>query len=458
MMMTIYRLLKILREEPEDWIAYQFGQILDEVMPVVHKWYRPASVFRWVKIFLQVLRNNWRRDKDLQPIKIVVDYVVYAETRNQASALDTTLRCLKSSECSVASLTEPYSWLIESEYDYRPIWLTTIDVLNILILAVLRSWSLFRRLKKCHPLAIRQFLIEFLKVYMYLVLFERALRTANPKFVLLANDHCSDTRSLISVARSLGISTVYLQHASVSDMFPALRVTYAFLDGINALELYRKCESKANKTIREYNYPIIFLSGQKKRLKTKELYSTEYIGLAINTLDPPDAIDKVVQTILKNKRKVILRWHPSQPQQEIDAFIEKYENIPKIKLNNPKESSLEDFFSQINLVIAGNSSVLLEAILSNVNPIYYNFDSNTYNDYYQYVRKGLAIQAHNLNEIGEICLREPSITDLQRQAVKEYSYTYGTEWQGREGELVAQHLIALAKGENPQNLYGYVPF
>ena len=58
----------------------------------------------------------------------------------------------------------------------------------------------------------------------------------------MSNDHSPANRALLLVAKSKGIKTVYMQHASVSNLFPVLDFDYSFLDGVNAYNIYKEIE------------------------------------------------------------------------------------------------------------------------------------------------------------------------------------------------------------------------
>ena len=106
------------------------------------------------------------------------------------------------------------------------------------------SPSLYREVKKANTVAAYSHYSEYLWIYAYLVYFHRVSSELTPSFVLTANDLNPSNRALLAIAHQLEIRTVYLQHASVTKIFPALRVTYAFLDGIWAMETYKQCERR----------------------------------------------------------------------------------------------------------------------------------------------------------------------------------------------------------------------
>jgi len=86
--------------------------------------------------------------------------------------------------------------------------------------------------------------------------------------------------------------------------------------------------------------------------------------------------------------------------------------------------------------------------------IYYVIEDDGAFDYYGFVEQGLAAYAPDDAALGAL------LTDLERlsvntEAVRAFSATFRTEWQGQEGELVSAHIKALLNGVEPSELWGY---
>ena len=101
----------------------------------------------------------------------------------------------------------------------------------------------------------------------------------------------------------------------------------------------------------------------------------------------------------------------------------------------------------IGWLIAGNSSIHLEAAIAGVMPIYYELSPPDHSDYYGYVKHGLTQKAASVPEVLKIIEETQDNHTPNAGAVRYYSDTYLTEWDGKEGELVAECLKALALGE-----------
>ena len=329
---------------------------------------------------------------------------------------------------------------------YIPFALNIVDVLRSVILLATRGFGLYKTLKAKHPVSIDWHFATFCSVYNYLVYFHRVLGQGKPEFVITSNDHNVPNRCMLAVAHHLGIKTVYLQHASVSPIFPALRVNYAFLDGQCALDIYRQCEPNQPNTDRNAPLPKVILSGQKKHIKRSEKSQSTLIGVAFNVLDDAEAGIAFINALQDEGLGVRLRWHPGQAVNDISQYHAAFATSERVSLSDPKKESISDFMGKIGWLIAGNSSIHLEAAIAGVMPIYYELSPPNHSDYYGYVKHGLTQKAASVPEVLKIIEETQDNHTPNAGAVRYYSDTYLTEWDGKEGELVAECLKALALG------------
>lgn len=431
----------ILEQEPETWLAYLYGQQLENIPHLTRtKPKSRGSLFRLWGYCLSLVQHFAFR----QPVvlKQKADYVVYAGSNNQMSSLEGTANFLKGKEKRVVEIG--HGKLLhtgEQKARYIPFSFSALDLVKSLVLLVRNGPSLYKELWQKYPATIQSYFGTFCSVYAFLVYFHRILKQTEPDFVITANDHNPTNRSLLAVAHYLGVKTVYLQHASVSRLFPALRVDYAFLDGQCALDTYRACEKNQPETNRNVPMPKVLLTGQKKHLVRTDDRQTNAIGIALNALDDATTAIQFVMQLAEAGQQLRVRWHPRQPEQYAQQFITAFEDVPQVHLSNPKTEPVSDFMANIRWLVSGNSSIHLEAALAGVTPIYYELTSSDDPDYYGYVRHGLAKPANSAAEIVTMvdsgCGKEgPDV-----EAVRYYSATYLTEWDGREGELVGEFLV-----------------
>jgi hypothetical protein len=444
-MMQWYRDIKnILKGEPETWLAYLYGQQLhNRPMFTKEKPRHRGFVIQIAKYGALVLRDLRLRQRP--ELKKSAKFFVVANTANQMRSLDQTIDSLQRQGEEVISIGDR-RLLTGKDRDkgYIPCQLTFADAVRSLMLFSARSLGLYRALRSKHPVSVDWYFANFCRAYIYLPYFYRVLMQVKPEFVITANDHNVHNRCMLAVAHYLGIKTVYLQHASVSPIFPALRVGYAFLDGQCALDIYRECEPNQPDTARDVPLPKVILSGQKKHLKRPINRNKSIVGVALNALDNPKAGIEFINALADHGLNVCLRWHPAQADKDASQYRESFAGATRITLSDPRQEPVADFMERIGWLISGNCSIHLEAALAGVIPIYYELTPAEQPDYYGYVRHSLAQPAETIAEVVELIKRARDNHTPNAEAVRYYSSTYLTKWENREGELVAECLLELS--------------
>jgi len=158
--------------------------------------------------------------------------------------------------------------------------------------------------------------------------------------------------------------------------------------------------------------------------------------------------DQVLKLIEKQKEvfsndSIIFRPHPS------DHINNKYKNqsiIDSINYSDPLKEETFQFLRNVDAIISGNSSVLLDAAIMNVFPILWR-DSHTINKYnekedpndkYGFVKNGLAIGCNSIDQINE-CLKEMiNEKPYVRSKAKYYVENIDTEWDGKSSNYAAR--------------------
>lgn len=454
-MSKLAKLSQILDQEPEEWLGYLYGQQLEALDYLKDRPQKYRGVLHVLIAFFAYLGRAWIRRGGL-PTQERTSLYCYAGSVNQlASLVPTTNALVVAGETVDARLTSesPLS-AADSKADYQPIPATLSDLIWALMLLARRGPSLYRRLRVQDPILVSHFLIVFWKSYFFVAHFYRYLGKHRPEWVIVSNDHNVDCRSLMLVAHALGIKTVYMQHASVSEVFPALTMDYAFLDGRSALETYLGCESNRPPASRSRGKPVVVLSGQKKPLGITRAENPQWTGFAANMLDDADRIMSLVDALVAAGCPVSLRWHPRQKAEDVARFRQVYAENDRVRLSDPREEPIARYLGALKCLVSGNSSVHLEAAIAGVCCIYHEVQPPFIEDYYGYVRHGLSLRLDSLEALVEF-ISQPQIPTPDPESVQYYSATYGTEWHGREGELVADALIKIAKGEDPKQLFGY---
>jgi hypothetical protein len=227
----------------------------------------------------------------------------------------------------------------------------------------------------------------FFIAYVSRITSRNLINHGKPELIIFANDINIQNRALNIEARKQNIHTVYIQHATISSLFPPLNFDLALLEGQYSADVYKK-NSNTN----------VILIGQPKFEKYKSqrriIEKVKVIGIAFNTIDNLKTIQHLIKQLNKLHYKVVLRPHPRERRIEFLDWL----GVSYFSSNN--ENSF-DFLHKIDFLIAADSSIHLESILLNIPSTYYNMNQNIFDDYYGYVSNGLIKASQNINEINQ---------------------------------------------------------
>ena len=270
----------------------------------------------------------------------------------------------------------------------------------------------------------------------YYEVYVRALRHYRPRAIVFANDHNDDARALLLAARTCGVPTAYVQHASVSTYFPPLGFDLNLLEGQDALDKYQQCGPIRGR---------VELVGMPKADAFLSQRNTEpqvrRVGIATNLLDDSKAIQTTLNYLLQEFPTLVFtfRAHPSDTRDF--GFLRQH---PQLQVSDARRENVFEFLQKQDALIAADTSTHLEATLLNLASIYYRFGTNVVtNDYYGYVAHGLIERADTLPELALLLRRyelHKSSTLYQRAAY--YNSTISTIDEGRSQRLVMRTLAS----------------
>lgn len=216
--------------------------------------------------------------------------------------------------------------------------------------------------------------------------FRRILKKKTPKIIVFTNDHLPYHVALKKAANKLHIPTYYIQHACAAKNMPPLDFTVSFLDGQDSYDKYKSIGIIKGKVelvgaIR-FNKSNIFFNKKAK---------VEIIGFALNAYDDIEDAIKLIKliTIEFPKIHIIIRMHPG------DKRKIKYSSN-NVYFSNSKEENILKFLNKIDLLIAGDSSIHLEAAMCNVVSVYYKISKTEAFDIYEFVKNKLVFYAKDL--------------------------------------------------------------
>jgi len=123
------------------------------------------------------------------------------------------------------------------------------------------------------------------------------------------------------------------------------------------------------------------------------------------------------------------------------SFYQKMKDSYNVHLSDSIQENSFEYLKKIDVNIAGESSVHLEAVLMNVYPIYYQFSNKRF-DHYGYLKNHLVTDVFdNTNELVNFLNKINNNKQNIRYRVKYYIATVDTEFDGKSTEL-AKNLIS----------------
>ena len=249
------------------------------------------------------------------------------------------------------------------------------------------------------------------------------LSLSNPKYLWLSNDHSYNNVAFLFASKELLIPSIYIQHASVSPIFPSLRFDYAFLDGRIAYNTYKKIGICGTK---------VFLYGIPKMDGWINRYTPDIpilkILICVNNIDDFQKFEKLIDLLLQRKYEIYLRKHP---------YVNyNFLNEDKVELLN--QNTFMETLNGIDLMIGGDSNVHLEAAITNVPSIY--FSTSHLWDYYGFLKMGLISYAStDENEIVSI-IENYSDRDEVYYRAKEFCESIGTDYQNKSRKKIVNEV------------------
>lgn len=291
----------------------------------------------------------------------------------------------------------------------------------------------FATKNKQQKLLICEFLPNYFYIYGIFYWWYFYLRLFKPKTIIFSNDHILWTRILRLAAKDAGIPTIYIQHASVTDLFPKLEFDLSLLDGQDALQKYLK------KGI-EGKYELVGMPKFDKYFNNinRKKY-VETVGICTNILDDEIQIEQLCICLRNSFRKLKIYLRPHPRDNRSSFYNELIKNYQCIISNSNEENSFE-FLKNVDAIIANESSIHLEAVLMNVYPVYVLMNDSK-KDHYGYIRNGLVTDV--FEDVKDVVIKIQELTfnksDIRERA-KFYVDTINTENDGNSVVLCKKHI------------------
>ncbi|MEX2485551.1 MAG: hypothetical protein WED10_13350 [Brumimicrobium sp.] len=253
------------------------------------------------------------------------------------------------------------------------------------------------------------------------------LKIKKPRALIMSNDHLVWHRTLRMAAQKNSLPVIYIQHASVTEKFPNLEFDLSLLEGSDALNKYSKKKIKGDVSL------IGLMKYDKFHSFINEKKVINNVGICTNLLDSNESIYNLIRSLHQEiaQFNIIVRPHPRDKREKL------YENIVKefkCHISDSNHESSFEFLSQVDVNIACETSIHLEAVLLNVYPIYFQLGEEKI-DHYGYITNNLIIDEFKSvsdlkDKLNELKLNRPGV----RKRAKYYVDTVGTEYDGRSVE------------------------
>jgi len=258
------------------------------------------------------------------------------------------------------------------------------------------------------------------------------LKWRKPRLLIVLTDHQMVGRDMVKSARKAGVKSLYMQHASVTDKFPALIMDYAFLEGEDAKDKYLEIGGGHTDTI------IDFVGILKLNKISTEEHQIEMIGICTNEFDDIAIADGLLSSLEKDF-KITLRPHPGDSlYEEWRALAEKHH----ITFSDSRREKPADFLSSVNCVVSYNCGITTESLMLNKPTFSFQMSQKEF-DHYGFLEHHIVDHYNKPAELaGEIrkIRNTPNAINWKKKA-KYYCDTIDTPYEGRSADLVKKLLV-----------------
>lgn len=323
---------------------------------------------------------------------------------------------------------QPKQWQIEPINFWQVVRATSLKTLSFI---VAHPGLYFNHIKRNGLYNSR----DIFRATVSLFVMRKILEDTRPNLICVSNDHLVQCRALLIMARWAGIPTLYVQHASVSQVFPRLSFDYACLDGEHAEEVYQQCHANhAAETILNQT-PKIFLTGnQRIVINQGSDKRVGRIGICLNMTDDEVAMRNMAEDIEAEGYTPVIRWHPRYDSHKVNS-LKSWLAERDFEYCDPAIIPSAGFLTKLEACIGGDSGILLEAGLAGSAPLYFKEPGAPLDDYYGFVASGIARRVDCSQSAIEAV---SSNWRPNYHALRQHSATYGTTEVNKSRKLLSR--------------------
>jgi hypothetical protein len=257
-----------------------------------------------------------------------------------------------------------------------------------------------------------------------------------PAAIVFSNDHSILPRALFFAAKSRGVPTVYIQHASVSQYMPPLHFDLSLLEGNDAYDKYK--EKGVDGIVKLIGMPRFdpFILRRRK----KYMSNINSIGIAFNTVDSTKKIALLVVALRSHfpGLKIKLRFHPKDKRDFTKAFAA---IAGLFEFSDSRVISPFEFILGCDLTIAGDTSIHLEAKMLNVESLYFDLsDVGAHiKDLYGYIENGLIREAGTIDEV--IDFIQSNSRQYGESKASYYNAAIDSDFEGKSAVIATEQIL-----------------
>tara|TARA_B110000238_G_C16125563_1_gene439057 strand:+ start:1420 stop:2733 length:1314 start_codon:yes stop_codon:yes gene_type:complete len=253
------------------------------------------------------------------------------------------------------------------------------------------------------------------------------LNKLKPSKIIISNHARPFQRIIMKLYAKKGLG--FMQHASFINKMPPFKdFDYLLIDGQDSLNKLLNSNSSNNN---------IFLIGNVKYERflnnTKSSNKLLSIGISINNLDKFSNVNSLIKKLKEAYplTKLFLRPHPSEPR--FNKFKE-YSVLNGLIFSDSRKISSFNFLKSINVHIAGDSNIHMEAISMNIPSIYLNFE-NKKKDWYGFLKYGILYNGYSVNQIKKIINNIDFEKINVKKLLKPFNSSINTLYEGKSSSL-----------------------
>ena len=398
---------------------------IDELAHFKKTWSKPTIVERYIHAFIIFFKRiitffDTRRVSNPLPKNITT--ILYVNSNNTFHSLEFLKTLEKVCFFEQSNRISPYQSQRGSIVHNikTPLWITILSFFNFPIYALFFWKKSFK-----HP---HLYFENWGKEYVNMKLLKNY---KNINKVVFANDHNVENRLFKISCENQKIKTIYLQHASVTNLFPKLDFDQSFLFGKVDLMKYVDIGTIKGEVVLAGSPKFDELYQHRRKANFEK---THTFGIALNLIDEVEKIELLIATVLMNTSyNIVIRMHPGD--RRIFSF-----NSKRVKLHNANEIPLIDFFGEIDFLISGESSIHLESLYLKIPSFFVELTSKPTKDYYQILKSGLVKYFKIELSTDELFQKFSSSEMIDELKLKNFIQSVGENYDGKVGELIINEI------------------